>query len=409
MQRYNNSQRFNIYNEGRIHRALPCFRQQVVPGQTVNLDASIHLETAPFTKNVLSPSLMSVWFFYVPHRLIWDGFTEFVSGQEDLASESVPSTGVEWTDGFDHIPTADPSNPNPIAQVNALYRRAYKYVYNEYFGDRMLDVVYDDITADDDLPSPGGATLKTSDQFMSKFVSADDTTDAEFTVTDNKIPLNQFHREMMFARSRRRSKMSGDKYVDALARMGVDGSWLITDRPEFLGTRSQLVNPTKIDGTGDTSLGQLVAKMSTTLRFSLRSKQFAEHGYVIGICGIRPTLSIANACAMDSHFRTRDLLYTADNLQTADGYLESRVMPLGVNATIMRTSRLGYLRHGQNMSGSGDGWSIQYSPTTLQEMIYPFDAEFPVETTAGLGTGKEFAVQVAAHMTGKTPVSKSVA
>ena len=66
MQRYNLNLKGGTYTEGSIYKLNPIFRQQVVPGQTVNLDFEVNLKTASLTKNVTTPTLMSVWFFYVP-------------------------------------------------------------------------------------------------------------------------------------------------------------------------------------------------------------------------------------------------------------------------------------------------------------------------------------------------------
>ena len=68
MQRYKLNMRGGTYTQGAVYKLLPTFRQQVVPGQTVNLDFQVDMKTAAFTKNVTTPCMMSVWYFYVPHR-----------------------------------------------------------------------------------------------------------------------------------------------------------------------------------------------------------------------------------------------------------------------------------------------------------------------------------------------------
>ena len=82
MQRYKLNLKSGTYTEGDAYKLNPIFRQQVVPGQTVNMDAQVSLKSAAFTKSVTTPAIMSMWFFYVPHRLVWDGWTEFISKTE---------------------------------------------------------------------------------------------------------------------------------------------------------------------------------------------------------------------------------------------------------------------------------------------------------------------------------------
>ena len=90
MQRYSLNLKGGTYTEGNTYNLNPIFRQQVVPGQTVNIDFESSLKTAAFTKNLSTPCIMSVWFFYVPHRLVWDGWTDFISKQE--GSPTFPET-----------------------------------------------------------------------------------------------------------------------------------------------------------------------------------------------------------------------------------------------------------------------------------------------------------------------------
>ena len=234
MQRYNLNLKGGTYTEGSIYKLNPIFRQQVVPGQTVNLDFEVNLKTASLTKNVTTPTLMSVWFFYVPHRIVWDEWTNFISKEEN------PPT----------FPVASGTSPaffdltSSTTNINPLFRRAYKLCYNEYFGSENIgsanEAWYDDITADT------VTTLyrtRNPEDFASKIQLEGTVVDPEFTVTASSIPLNDFYRQMMNARSQQRSQMTGDKYVDTLARMGVDATWMIAERPEFLGSKSQLVAP----------------------------------------------------------------------------------------------------------------------------------------------------------------------
>ena len=82
MQRYNLNLKGGTYTQQDCYRLTPIYRQQVVPGSTVNIDAQVNLKTASFTKLVTTPCLASVWFFYVPHRLVWDDWTDFISKSE---------------------------------------------------------------------------------------------------------------------------------------------------------------------------------------------------------------------------------------------------------------------------------------------------------------------------------------
>jgi hypothetical protein len=280
MQRYKLNLKSGTYTEGDAYRLQPIYRQQVVPGQTCNMDAQVSLKSAAFTRSVTTPALMSVWFFYVPHRLVWTGWTDFISKAEGAPSFPTTTSSGRFFE-----------NAHASTTVSPLYRRAYKLCYNEYFGSESVGqsngAWFDDITADTNVNI---ARTRNPEDFASKIQLDGAVSDPEFTVTGSTIPLNDFYRQMMNARSQQRSQMTGDKYVDTLARMGVDATWMIAERPEFLGTKSQLVGPQQVANTSATNTGQEVARFSAKIACGFKSKHFAEHGYIIGLASFRPIL-----------------------------------------------------------------------------------------------------------------------
>jgi hypothetical protein len=396
MQRYSLNLKGGTYTEGGTYELNPIFRQQVVPGQTVNIDFESSLKTAAFTKNLSTPAIMSVWFFYVPHRLVWNEWTDFISKQE--TAPTFPTTTYSPT-FFDRYFAS--------SSVSPLYRRAYKMVYNEYFGTESVGSVgeawYDDITTDIDVAL---CRTKNPEDFASKITLEGTVTDPEFNVTASSIPLNDFYRQMMNARSQQRSQMTGDKYVDTLARMGVDATWMIAERPEFLGTKSQMVGPQLTANTSDTNTGEEVARFQAKLKCSIKSKHFAEHGYIVGVSSCRPLLNFNFRGASDVNSVTIDDFYSADNLQTKD------ITTAGINGindtTEAYVQRFAYLKNGQWLQGdsSASSWNLQPTPTVFSEIIYPSGNQLPISDE--LGTA-DYAVTSSFSMTGKTPVPNKVA
>ena len=394
MQRYNLNLKGGTYTESDAYALTPIFRQQVVPGQTVNMDFQVSLKTAAFTKNITTPCLMSAWFFYVPHRLSWSGWTEFIS-----KAEGAPSFPVTNSDGkfYDHVSGGS-------AVVSPLFRRAYKLCYNEYFGSESVGSTnkawYDDIT-DDSVVDLYNA--RNPEQFASKIQLDGAVVDPEFTVTGSTIPLNDFYRQLMNARSKQRSQMTGDKYVDTLARMGVDATWMIAERPEFLGTKSQLIPAHVTTNTSDTNTGNETARFEGKLGCQIKSKHFAEHGYIVGVAAVRPILCNAGRGAADVLSTGIDDFYSADNLQTKDD-VDSNLN--GFSGTNANTQRFGYLRNGQWLRGVGSEWVIAATVSDFPALIYPDGAVLPI--TDELGT-KDFAATSSFSMSGKTPVPVRVA
>ena len=393
MQRYKLNLKSGTYTEGDAYQLNPIYRQQVVPAQTVNIDAQINLKTAALTTNIVTPSLMSVWFFYVPHRLVWDEWPDFISKQEN--PPTFPTTSkVSYF--FEHSTGSDP--------VSALYRRAYKLVYNEYFGTESIGQAhqswYDDITADSVIDL--GRTRNPED-FASKLQLEGAVTDPEFTVSGSAIPLNDFYRQLMNARSQQRSQMTGDKYVDTLARMGVDASWMISERPEFLGTKSKMIAPQLTANTSNTNTGEETARFACNLEVQIKGKHFAEHGYIIGVSSVRPMLIGRERGSMDTNLTGIDDFYSADNLETKDIVVAEANGFTGDDAWAQRFS---YLKNGAWNRGNGTTWMIPNGMNSFSDLIYPDDAQIPIGDE--LGT-KDYCATTSVTLTGNTPVPKRVA
>lgn len=409
MIRYNSNVKGGTYTSGQTYSLVPIVRHQVVPGQTINLDAQVSLKTAALTQNVSTPSIMSVWFFYVPHRLTWEDWPAYLSQEE--GAPAFPTTTTASDTFFDKAFAA-------ASGVSPLYRRAYKMVYNEFFGTETLETSgvkqawYSDITAYSQVNQYG---LRNPQQFASKLVATDTSVDPEFTVTASSIPLNEFYRQLMNARSTQRSQMTGNKYVDTLARMGVDASWMIAERPEFLGTKSKMVAPQLTGNTTATDSAFETARWQCGLEVSLKNKHFAEHGYIIGVAGIRPLVIDSGVTASDAYVGVFDGygdFYKADNLQSRDKVSEQMILSSGTDSAF--TDRFAYLRSGQWQTGyiTANPWYAQSTNTTLAQAIYPVPENIPFSDELGdvsVDAKAQAAFTTSYSITGKTPVKLSVA
>lgn len=391
------------YTQADAYELIPVYRQQVVPGQTVDIDAQVSLKTASFTKLVTTPALASVWFFYVPHRLVWDGWTDFIS--KEVGMSTFPATNTLAPNFFDNALGASPT----AIDVSPLYRRAYKLTYNEYFGDDSNQ--YD---VDQDTVVTLGA-LKNPEQYASKIRASDEVVDPEFAISGSSIPLNEFYRAQMNARSKQRAQMTGDKYVDVLARMGVDATWMISERPEFLGTKSKLCGPELFASTEAATLGQEVSRFNCPLTLSIKSKHFAEHGYIVGVAGFRPLVTftdrgspdqLPNANSNGTNEEWLDMFYSADNVQTKDKILD-RSQGNNFVENVNFVQRFGYLKNGSWLVGNGIDWAPSALATDWDDMRYP-DRTFSFINTTEL-SGKELAATSSVILKGRTPVPNHVA
>jgi hypothetical protein len=188
--------------------------------------------------------------------------------------------------------------------------------------------------------------------------------------------------------------------------MGVDATWMIAERPEFLGTKSQMVGPQLTANTSNTGTGEEVARFQAKLKCSIKGKHFAEHGYVVGVSSCRPLLNFKFRGASDMNTVTIDDFYSADNLQTKD-ICKAEINGIN-NTTESYVQRFAYLKNGQWLQGASttNSWNLQPVPTEFAEIIYPSGSVLPI--TDELGTA-DYAITSSFSLTGKTPVPNRVA
>lgn len=120
---------------------LPVGLVEVLPGDTVQHSLSIFMRLAPMLAPVMHPVICKIHHWYVPHRLVWDEFEDFITGGPDGLNVSVLpkitfSSGVAVGSLGDYLGL--PTGFNGI-QVSALPFRAYNLIYNEWYRDQDLE------------------------------------------------------------------------------------------------------------------------------------------------------------------------------------------------------------------------------------------------------------------------------
>ena len=386
MKRYNLSRRDRFYSQGGFYRALPAARIPVVPGQSGGMAIRAKWESSNLTKNVLSGGIASLFFFYVPNRLVWDRWTDFAA--QESPGGPVPATSTQ----FDEIWDTRRSSTDYLA----FPRRAFKLAYNQFFGaldfEEYADVEDDTVT---DIKR-----VRTTEQFVGRLMKQTTLATPTFDATTSPIDLNDFYREMMVARSRRKAQMSGDKYVDALRRMGVEPDWRIQMAPEFLGRKDMDFRPVKTFKTADTDYGDTVARYEGTLEFNIPRKMFAEHGYIIGVMMVRPHLALGFVPMDGILYAGYDDWYFGDNTRSQDQFAaQEYVNTVGTND--LYSQRFAFLRNGQHLVNGGD-WQNSYTATSEANLLYP---TWTPATSDELPTDYAFLVET--HLTGQTPVPPS--
>ena len=126
---------------------VPIMCTEVLPGDKFKISSESLIRMAPMLAPVMHRVNVFTHFFFVPNRLVWDEWEDFITGGEDgtklpvLPYLSINAALYGKTGSLaDYMgcPSID-VNPTIPAQVNAIPFRAYQSIYNEYYRDQDLE------------------------------------------------------------------------------------------------------------------------------------------------------------------------------------------------------------------------------------------------------------------------------
>lgn len=169
---------------------IPVYFLNCAPGDSFRLSSQSLLRTAPLVNPIYDELTIKYWFFFVPYRLLWDDWENFITGGEDGNFSAFPppyvpvkaATEISPSTSSPYYTPADPSQALISASGTAKYslwdylqiglintpavnqnvnqfeasfssdsdwpngfnQRAYNLIYNEYFRDQnyMEEVPY---------------------------------------------------------------------------------------------------------------------------------------------------------------------------------------------------------------------------------------------------------------------------
>lgn len=166
----------------------PILCMPVLPRDTITLSNDIVIRLAPQLAPVMADVNVYAHYFFVPWRIIWDDYSDFMTGGKDgTLSPSFPRyrfPAGDFSKSLDGSPQKDaltdgglcdylgyplpfsdlyreiPSVPNPVDrrgvigksyEISALPLRAYQLIYSEYYRDQNLE-------NEIDVPKTSGVT-----------------------------------------------------------------------------------------------------------------------------------------------------------------------------------------------------------------------------------------------------------
>lgn len=134
---------------------VPIGLMEVLPGDTVQHATSALVRCSPMLAPVMHPVHARIHHWFVPHRIIWEDWEDFITGGPDGMDASVfPTITFGGGSGAAVGSLADylgvPTGVNNI-EVSALPFRAYAMIWNEWYRDQDLqtELVIDETSGPD--------------------------------------------------------------------------------------------------------------------------------------------------------------------------------------------------------------------------------------------------------------------
>ena len=131
------------FNTGDI---IPLYvDSDILPGDTVQMDMGELVRMATPIYPIMDNLYMDIYWFFVPHRLVWDHWAEFWGENDDPWTQEteyqipmIESPANGWDTGSIADYMGIPTKIDTGMEVSALPLRAYCKIYNDWFRDENL-------------------------------------------------------------------------------------------------------------------------------------------------------------------------------------------------------------------------------------------------------------------------------
>lgn len=128
---------------------VPIFLEHGIPGDSFRVNSEILMRLAPMLAPVMHRCDATVHYYFVPYRLLWDSFEDFITGGDDGMQAPVfpkitinSSTQDRFKKGMLSDYLGIPDTPSALVtapiSISALPFRAYTLIYQEYYRDQNL-------------------------------------------------------------------------------------------------------------------------------------------------------------------------------------------------------------------------------------------------------------------------------
>lgn len=341
----------------------PIGLTEVLPGDTIQQATSALVRVSPLLAPVMHPVQVRIHHWFVPHRIVWDNWENFITGGPDGYNDSefptitMPSSGGAAVGSLaDYLGV--PTGVNSL-EVSALPFRAYALIWNEWYRDQDLQTKLAISTDDGNdtttstalqncawekdyftsarpwtqkgpevtlplgttapvITSPGVGTAALGTIYSntnSKLFANDSYSNA--VVTDltqaTAASVNDLREAFAIQRYEEARARYGSRYTEYLRYLGVRSSDARLQRPEYLGGGKQTIQFSEVlqtgvttDGDDQEGVGNLKGHGIAALRSNRYRRFFEEHGYIITVMSVKPKTIYSQGLPRTWNRRTKE-------------------------------------------------------------------------------------------------------
>ena len=293
---------------GRLGHLGCIHKMHLTPAETISGKVSIKARFNQFNKPLMNDFIGDIWSIYVPYRMLWDGWTDFIA---EISNTPPPTTTTRYRFLGAH------DNEGTITEWSKWEIEAYKLIYNLYFARidviNDLDPIDDAYFSTDNLKNFGAVVPPRSNGLMSKLQANVTTTPAAHndeaidgtihTSPDgdpshvlleddgagaaHNLDLDDLEQQIPIYKEMKRRAHYGSEYEDIMARLGTKLKRDTPERPEVWGRKRVRINVSdSLQGGDTTQTGYMVATCEMTL-----PKRYApEHGILLTLMTYRPDI-----------------------------------------------------------------------------------------------------------------------
>ena len=119
-------------------KLVPVQFQEVLPGDTFQLETSALVRVSPMLAPVMHPVTVRLHHWFVPTRLVWDKWEDFITGGPDGMNADTLPTCVQGSSAAGGVMDYLGVPPVEGLEVCCLPKRAYNLIWNEFYRDQDL-------------------------------------------------------------------------------------------------------------------------------------------------------------------------------------------------------------------------------------------------------------------------------